>query len=79
MCVPGDECVASSRIQGVDVTVGVVEGAVPQVLGQLQGHLPLGQSHLTAVPHIHLTAKVKDQHLHTHTNTHTLMITHTVI
>lgn len=61
----GYEWVALSRVERVDVTVGVVKGAVPQVLGQLKGHLPLCQCHFLSMPYIHLTAKVKDQNLHT--------------
>lgn len=61
----GYEWVALSRVQWVDVTVGVVEGSVPQMFSQLEGHLPLCQRHFLPVPDIHLTAEVKHQNLHT--------------
>lgn len=60
---PGYECVAASGVQWVDVTAGVVKCPVPEVFGELKSHFPLSQDHLFAVPHIHLTAKVKHQHL----------------
>lgn len=60
---PGYEFVAASGVQRVHVTARVVKRPVPQVFSQLEGHLPLGQSHLFTVPHIHLTAKIKHQNL----------------
>lgn len=65
----GYEWVALSRVERVDVTVCVVEGAVPQVLGQLEGHLPLCQCHFLSMPYVHLAAKVKHQNLHRNTET----------
>lgn len=59
----GNERVTLPGVQRVDVTVGVVECAVPQMFSELEGHFPLRQSHLLPVPYVHLTAKVKDQHL----------------
>lgn len=38
---PGNERVALARVQRVDVTVLIVKGSVPQVLGQLECYLPL--------------------------------------
>lgn len=32
---PGNELVECSKVNGIDVTVGVVEGSVPQVFSQL--------------------------------------------
>lgn len=64
----GYEWVALSGVQWVDVTVCVVEGAVPQVLGQLEGHLPLCQRHFLSMPYVHLTTKVKHQNLHRNTD-----------
>ena len=58
------EWVALSWIQWVDVTVRIVKGAIPQVFSQLEGHLPLRQSHFLPMPNVHLTAKIKHQHLH---------------
>lgn len=60
---PGNECVAASWVQRVDVTAGVVKYPVPEVFGKLEGYFPLSKRHLFTVPHVHLTAKVKDQHL----------------
>lgn len=59
-----NEWVTLSWVQWVDVTVCVVEGAVPEMLGQLESNLPLRQSHFLPMPDIHLTAKVKHQNLH---------------
>lgn len=64
----GYEWVALSRVERVNVTVCVVEGAVPQVLGQLEGHLPLCQRHCLSVPYVHLAAEVKHQNLHRNTD-----------
>jgi len=61
---PGYERVAAAGIQRVDVAAGVVERPVPQMFGELEGDLPLGEGHLFPVPHIHLAAEVKHQHLH---------------
>lgn len=60
---PWYECVAASRVQWVDVTAGVVKHPVPEVFGQLEGYFSLSKRHLFTVPHVHLTAKVKDQNL----------------
>lgn len=60
---PGYERVAAAGVQRVDVTAGVVKRPVPEVFGELEGHFPLSKNHLFAVPHIHLTAEVKHQHL----------------
>lgn len=64
----GYEWIALSWVKWVDVTVCVVEGAVPQVLGQLEGHLPLRKRHFLPVPYVHLTAKVKHQNLQQETD-----------
>lgn len=63
---PGYERIAASGVQWVDVTAGVVKRAVPQVFGELEGDFPLGQSHVLTVPHVHLAAEVKHQHLQRH-------------
>lgn len=38
---PGNERVALARVQRVDVTVLIVKGSIPQVLGQLECYFPL--------------------------------------
>lgn len=60
---PGNEGVAAPGVQGVDVTAGVVKHSVPEVFGELEGYFSLSKGHLFTVPHVHLAAKVKDQHL----------------
>lgn len=60
---PGYECIAASGVQRVDITAGVVKHPVPEVFGELEGYFPLSEGHLFTVPHVHLTAKVEDQHL----------------
>lgn len=66
MCVvypPWYECVVSSRVQRVDVTVGIIKGPVPKVLGQLKRHLPLCQCDLFTMPYVHFTTEIKHYHL----------------
>lgn len=60
---PWYESVVSSGVQRVDVTVGIIEGAVPKMFGQLKRHLPLCQCHLFTVPDVNFTTKVKHKHL----------------
>ncbi len=61
--VPRYKCIALSRVQRINITVGVVKGAIPQVLCQLKSHFSLCQRHLLTMPYVDLATKIKHQHL----------------